>query len=130
MTYPKECINNNCKNIIHVRKEDLVKPLQCPQCFYNKQRESMAQGREFQRDVKPKEKAKQIMYKIEKSRNKDDYDNMNYQPSDGGLYTAKDALFMLESSNGGCMIEEKTGKGYGVSYKREDNKWLREKLSL
>lgn len=90
----------------------------------------MAQGREFKRAVVVKEKVKQSMYKIEKARDKEDFDNGNYQPSDGGLYTAKDALFMLETSNGGVMVEEKTGKGYGVSYNKEDNKWLREKLGI
>lgn len=31
-TYPKECVNNNCKNVFYVPKEHLHLLLQCKQC--------------------------------------------------------------------------------------------------
>lgn len=30
--YPKECVNNNCKNVFYVPKEHLHLLLQCKQC--------------------------------------------------------------------------------------------------
>lgn len=84
----------------------------------------------FQREVKNEEKKVKPMFKIEPARDKDDFDNMNFQPSDGSIYTAKDAIFILENKNGGAMIETKTGKGYIVNYKKEENQWLKEELNF
>ena len=32
-TYPKECVNNNCKNVFYVPKEHLHLLLQCKECI-------------------------------------------------------------------------------------------------
>ena len=70
-----------------------------------------------------------MKYTIEKSRDKDDFDNGNYFPSDGGLYTAEKALEILESGNGGAMTDEK-GKSYIVNYDKSQNQWLRDLLKI
>ena len=36
MTIPKECINNNCKNIIFVPHYQIHLPLQCSRCIEKK----------------------------------------------------------------------------------------------
>lgn len=54
-------------------------------------------------------------YKIEKCKSKEDFDNFNLLPSDGGLYTLTDALRILENGNGGSIIEP-SGKSFLVSY--------------
>lgn len=41
MAYPKECINDNCKNIIYVEKQELILPLQCPKCAYEKMKSDL-----------------------------------------------------------------------------------------
>lgn len=69
-------------------------------------------------------------YTIDKARSRDDYDNMCFQPSDGGKYDAKTALSILENSAGGSMQHAKTGAGYMVSYNRNENDWLRKKLKI
>jgi hypothetical protein len=69
-------------------------------------------------------------YTIDKARCKDDYDNMCLQPSDGGKYSAADAIRILENGNGGSMQHVKTGKGYMVNYDKSKNDWLRKKLKI
>lgn len=76
-----------------------------------------------------KAKYKNVTAKIQKSRNKEDFDNGNYQPSEGGIYTSlKKAIQILENSNGG-ILEVYSARSlflgnFGVSYKKEDNSWL------
>lgn len=69
-------------------------------------------------------------YKIDRARSRDDYDNMCFQPSDGGKYDAKTALSILENGAGGSMQNAKTGAGFMVSYNRNENDWLRKKLKI
>ena len=33
---PKECINNNCKNVFYVKEHELQLPLQCQSCIDKK----------------------------------------------------------------------------------------------
>jgi hypothetical protein len=70
------------------------------------------------------------MYEIETCECKADYDNGCQQPSNGGQYTAENALRILENGNGGSMRSVKTGKGYCVSYERSKNDWLRKLLKI
>lgn len=68
-----------------------------------------------------------MRYKISKSKSKEDFDNFNFLPPDGGLYTAEEALKILESSHGGIIIDERD-RNFSVSYNKEDNQWLRDLL--
>lgn len=70
-----------------------------------------------------------MKYTIGKSRDKDDFDNGNYLPSDGGTYTAERAIEILESGNGGTMTDER-GRGYIVNYDKSQNQWLRDLLKI
>lgn len=35
---PKECINQNCKNVFYVKETELKKPLQCEKCIIKRQK--------------------------------------------------------------------------------------------
>ena len=87
-------------------------------------------AKEFKREVAKKEPKKNVMVTIEKASCKDDFDNMCFRPADGGQYTVKDALFLLENGNGGAMVEIGSGAGKIVSYNKEDNKWIRDHYGL
>lgn len=63
------------------------------------------------------------LYTIEKCRDKDDFDNGCYLPSDGGLYTKEKAIKILENTNGGIIIAS-NGSSYMVNYDRTENTWL------
>ncbi len=71
-----------------------------------------------------------MKYIIEKCKSKEDFDNNCFQPSDGGQYSAKKALSILENSHGGIMIPTNKKGGYIVSYNKEDNDWIRKKLKI
>lgn len=66
-------------------------------------------------------------YKISKARSKEEYDNMNFIPSDGGLYSAEQAIQILENGNGGSVSDER-GRGYLVSYNAGENAWVKNQL--
>lgn len=70
-----------------------------------------------------------MMYKIEKCRSKEDFDNGNFMPSDGGLYDAKTAINILEKGNGGSIIDEK-GASSMVNYDSKANGWIKTKLKI
>lgn len=70
------------------------------------------------------------MYNISTCDGKDDYDNMCLNPSDGGQYSAADAIRKLENGNGGSMRHTINGKGYMVSYNKSENDWLRKELNI
>lgn len=71
-----------------------------------------------------------MKYTIEKCRSKEDFDNINFQPSDGGQYEAKMALEILENSNGGSMMSINKKKSFLVNYDKKQNDWLRKELKL
>lgn len=70
-----------------------------------------------------------MKYKIEKARSKEDFDNGNYKPSDGGVYSAKDAVRILEAGHGGCITDDK-GNSSIVSYDSSANGWVKNKLNI
>lgn len=51
------------------------------------------------------------------------------RPSNGGLFTAKNALSVLENGNGGLM-RATTGRSFGVSHIQSKNQWLRDLLEI
>lgn len=69
-------------------------------------------------------------YTIDKARSRDDYDNMCFQPSDGGQYDAKTAITILENGNGGSICDVKTGGSFMVNYNISENSWLKTKLKI
>lgn len=50
-----------------------------------------------------------------------------YDTIERGLFTAEQALRILENGNGGAMYCKGVGN-YGVSHIKENNKWLRDEL--
>ena len=70
------------------------------------------------------------MYNISKAECDSDLENGCLQESDGGQYTAENALAILERGWGGEMRHVETREGYFVHYEKEENKWLRDKLKL
>lgn len=69
------------------------------------------------------------VYTIEKCRSKEDFDNMNFIPSDGGTYTAESAIRILENGNGGAIIDE-NGASSMVNYNPAENGWVKNKLNV
>ena len=68
---------------------------------------------------------------IDKSRSKEDYDNGNYEPSDGGKYLIKDAVRILQNGSGGTFRETSGRKrGFMVSYNSSENDWLKKEFKL
>ena len=84
----------------------------------------------FQHLLKTLKNKNMNKYTIDKARNKEDYDNMCLQPSNGGQYDADIALRILENTSGGSMQNVKTKAGFMVSYNRSENDWLRKKLKI
>ena len=72
----------------------------------------------------------ETMFTIDTCEDKSDFDNMCLQPSNGGMFTAKNALQILERGNGGAMRDITNGKGYMVNYVKEKNDWLRKELKI
>lgn len=70
-----------------------------------------------------------MKYTIQKAKSKEDYDNGNFYPSDGGKYDAYEALRTLEIAHGGVMQDSK-GAQFGVSYNKSENEWLRKRLKV
>lgn len=68
-------------------------------------------------------------YSIEKCRSKEDFDNHNFMPSDGGKYNAEDAIRILERGNGGAVISE-SGASSMVNYNPAENGWVKNKLNV
>jgi hypothetical protein len=69
-----------------------------------------------------------MLYTINKCEDTDDFDNGCLRESDGGLYTAKDAVRILENGNGGSMSSKKGN--FSVNYDASKNKWLKSKLKI
>ena len=70
------------------------------------------------------------MYEIQTCQDTDDYDNVCFQPSNGGQYTAKDAIRILENGNGGTIRGVDSHRGFMVSYTKKENDWLRKELGI
>lgn len=76
-----------------------------------------------------KVKYKDVEVKIQFARNKEDYENSVFQPSNGGKFTVNRAIQMAEMSNG-AILEVYSKKGLfltnlGVSYDKSKNEWIR-----
>lgn len=70
------------------------------------------------------------MYEIETADCIQDVQEGCLRPSNGGQFTKENALRILENGNGGTMREVKTGRQFGVSHIKADNKWLRDLLKI
>lgn len=69
------------------------------------------------------------MYEIQTASCVEDVENGCLRPSNGGMFTAVNALRVLEGGNGGTMSCK--GKGnFGVSHIKANNQWLRDKLKI
>ena len=69
-----------------------------------------------------------MLYTIETCECKEDFDNGCLIPSDGAQYTAKAAIAVLESGNGGSMRSKKGG--FVVNHDASKNDWLKIKLKI
>lgn len=69
------------------------------------------------------------LYTIETGECIEDVENGCLIPSNGGLYTAENALRILENGFGGTM-REVNGRGYAVSHIKVNNAWLRKELGI
>ena len=68
---------------------------------------------------------------IDKSSSRENYDNGNYNPSDGGKHLIKDAIRILQSGSGGTFRETSGRKrGFMVSYNSSENDWLKKEFKL
>ena len=70
------------------------------------------------------------MYEISKALGEDDFENHCLQPSDGGQYSAENAIKILENGYGGSIQHAETGRGFVVSPNKASNAWLRKELKI
>jgi|688.fasta_scaffold1067616_2 hypothetical protein len=75
--------------------------------------------------MKNKDKA---IFKIDTADCLSDVENMCYDARERGLFTAEQALRVLENGNGGGMWAPGVGN-YGVSHIKANNEWLRKELT-
>lgn len=74
------------------------------------------------------------LFIIQKADYRGAFDNGNYNPSDGGMYPANQAIATLENGNGGVMSEvDENGKilrNFLVNYDKKQNDWLKKELGV
>jgi hypothetical protein len=75
--------------------------------------------------MKNKDKA---VFKIDTADNLQDVEEMCYDTRERGLFTAEQALRVLENGYGGAMFAPGVGN-FGVSHIKANNEWLRKELT-
>jgi hypothetical protein len=67
------------------------------------------------------------LFEISTADNVEDVEEGCFDDVQRGLFTAEQALRVLENGNGGAMYCKGVGN-YGVSHIKENNQWLRDEL--